>query len=302
MSGFQKYFFVINPASGHVRDHLEEYQNTIKLRYQGASLGLTREPGHATLLAREALARGQDHILVMGGDGTCNEVVQALVDYPDGVLGVLPGGSGNDFAAVLGQGVEMSRSSWDVLDQSEVRKIDLGLCNGRYFVNGVGVGYDAMVAEGVRKPSLFTGKLRYWKEILKHLLFYRENEIHVYWPEGEYRGPSFLVTSGIGRHYGGGFPLTPLAYADDGLLDVCLVRDIPVLSRFSKMLKLKRGRHLQEPEVTYFQTSELTIDLEKEVPAHIDGELLYAKKFSLKVLKKQLNVLYYPVGGHYFQE
>lgn len=299
---FSRWRFIINPASGHTRSHVTEYLSRIQSVFAGADSVLTEGRGDATRLAREARAAGKDHIIIAGGDGTINEAVQSLAGDPHAVLGVLPCGTGNDYAAALGMGSRMGPDSWDRLLRAVPRRADLGWCNGRYFVNGVGVGYDAEVAVGVLKRSLLRGKLRYWWVILKNLLFYREQALDITWPQGRVRDRCFLVTAGIGRHFGGGFPLTPRAWLDDGLLDVCLVHTLSVHRRLKKLLILKKGLHLEEPEVEYATAAELCIEAGDEVPAHMDGEVLYAKKYTLKVLKNELNVLYYPGSGHYFQE
>jgi diacylglycerol kinase (ATP) len=110
----------------------------------------------------------------------------------------------------------------------------------------------------------------------------------------------FINTVAIGRRFAGGFFLTPKAIANDGLLDVCMIKKLTLLQRFSILLKVPEGKHISDKKVNYYQTSGLRLEFSEEVPFHVDGELYFSKKFDVSILPSALNTIYNPDGNHFF--
>ena len=106
----------------------------------------------------------------------------------------------------------------------------------------------------------------------------------------------------MGRRFAGSFLLTPKAVANDGLLDVCMIRKLNLLQRLKILTMVPKGTHIQDHKVDYYQTESLSIDFGKKVPFHVDGELFFDSKFVVNILPAALNIIYNPVGAHFFNE
>lgn len=119
--------------------------------------------------------------------------------------------------------------------------------------------------------------------------------------EGRHEIDCFINTIGNGRRFAGGFLLTPQAFANDGRLDVCSIRSLNFLQRLRLLLKVPEGEHIRDPKVNYFQTESLELEFPNEVPYHLDGELFFSRKFSIKALPRVLPVIYNPDGKHFFK-
>jgi len=180
----------------------------------------------------------------------------------------------------------------------------VGQVNGRYFLNGMGLGFDAQVAaENYIEPGKVakgSGKGKYIWHILKTLLFYRECTVKIE-SRGETRETDcFINTISIGRRFAGSFFLTPEAIANDGLLDVCMIEKLNLPQRLKILTMVPKGTHTGDKKVDYYQTEKLNIDFGKKVPYHLDGELYFDTIFRVHVLPLALNIIYNPEGVHFF--
>lgn len=111
----------------------------------------------------------------------------------------------------------------------------------------------------------------------------------------------FINTISIGRRFAGGFYLTPKAIANDGLFDVCFVDKISVPTRLKILKMVPKGKHIFHKKVQYYQTENLLLEFNNEVPYHLDGELFFSKTFEINIEKQALNVIYNPRGKHFFK-
>ena len=111
----------------------------------------------------------------------------------------------------------------------------------------------------------------------------------------------FINTIANGRRFAGGFFLTPEALADDGLLDICMIKRLSLPERFNILLKVPKGSHINDRRVNYYKTTAINIEFQSEVPFHVDGELNFASNFSIKVLPLALKMIFNPDGKHYFR-
>jgi diacylglycerol kinase (ATP) len=109
-----------------------------------------------------------------------------------------------------------------------------------------------------------------------------------------------MNTIANGRRFAGGFYLTPEALANDGLLDVCAIKEVSLPQRLRILLMVPKGTHINDPRVHYYKTEKLSLEFPSEVPFHVDGELFYSKDFEVTALPRALNVIYNPEGRHYF--
>ncbi|MCP5109074.1 MAG: hypothetical protein GY950_37175, partial [bacterium] len=112
----------------------------------------------------------------------------------------------------------------------------------------------------------------------------------------------FINTIANGRRFAGDFYLTPKAVANDGLLDVCMIKRLSLPERFKILLKVPKGTHLEEEKINYYQTDRIRIEFDHEVPHHLDGEISYSSTFEVGVLPGKLKIIYNPRGDHYFND
>jgi len=277
-------------------------QNQLKQRNINAKIVKTQYHGHASELAKELAEQGFTHIIAIGGDGTLNEMARILIDYPQCTMGLIPAGTGNDFAQIPGLAVPFKQKDWDIFFEANTHFIDVGRCNGNYFFNGMGLGFDAQVASENYDDS---GKLKesrgnYIWHILKNLLFFKAQKMMLTTNGEKKEKVYFLNTIANGRRFAGDFFLTPKAFADDGLLDICMTDKLNLFQRLSILLKVPKGEHLSHPKVHYYQTKKLIIELDYKAAYHLDGELFFDNKFEIDILPRKINFIYNPNGNHYF--
>ena len=182
--------------------------------------------------------------------------------------------------------------------------MDVGVVNGKHFLNGMGLGFDAQVAaENYVEPGEVakgSGKSKYIWHILKTLLFYREKKVIINSGDSSTDTDCFINTIAVGRRFAGSFFLTPEAIANDGLLDVCMIRKLNLLQRLRILTMVPKGTHVNDPKVNYYQTEKLRVSFEQKVPYHVDGELYFDTIFEVKVLPSAVNIIFNPEGEHFF--
>jgi diacylglycerol kinase (ATP) len=307
MTANQKWVFIVNPTSGggFGKKMIPELEKRLSNHAPDAEIVLTERHGHATLIAEEYLTKGFTHIMAVGGDGTMNEVAGPLISNPNVTTGLVPAGTGNDFIQILGFPNRFSDEHWEIFFQQPTISMDAGLVNGRHFLNGMGLGFDAQVAaENYVAPDQVakgSGKGKYIWHILKTLLFYKECKVTIT-SRGESRETDcFINTISIGRRFAGSFFLTPEAIANDGLLDVCMIRKLNLLQRLKILTMVPKGTHVNDQKVDYYNTEKITVDFEKKVPYHVDGELYFDTTFDVSVIPSALNIIYNPRGDHFFK-
>ena len=301
----EKWGFILNPVAGEGRaerlsadiiKHIDRFK-------PGSTIKRTAYTNHATEIAAEYLKNGFTHVVAIGGDGTVNETARSLVNT-DVILGVIPAGVGNDFMQISGFREGFSNKDWSEFFKSEHRPIDVGLCNGNYFFNGMGIGFDAEMTAAATENRIKTGKIskkRYAYFIVKTLLSYKERTMKIVIDDKESAGQCFMTTCSIGRRFAGGFYLTPKALADDGFLDVLKINPLTLLQRLTVLPKVPRGTHLKHKEVDYFTAEKINLVFDHAVSAHLDGELIQSVAFEISLIKGGLNLIINSDGPHYLK-
>ncbi len=302
----ENWVFIINPTSGagFGQKMIPEIEKQISARSVEAEIVPTEFHGHASAIAEEYLNRGFTNFIAVGGDGTMNEVAKPLINKPGIKLGIVPAGTGNDFIQILGFPDRFEDKHWDILFRQNTMAMDVGLVNGIHFLNGMGLGFDAQVAaENYVEPGEVTagsGKSKYLWHILKTLLFYKEGHVTIETSEGRNETDCFINTISIGRRFAGSFLLTPKAIANDGLLDVCMIKKLNLLQRLRILTMVPKGTHVEDKKINYYQTEKIFVDFGKKVPFHVDGELYFDTTFDVTLLPGALKMIYNPLGNHYF--
>lgn len=306
---------IVNPLSGngHGLAMVPELKERLAANGIAATIAYTERQGHATELAADHVAKGGKRVFAIGGDGTFNEVAQALVGHPEVIFGPIPAGTGNDFIPLTGFAGRFSEEDWQTFFRQETMVMDVGCCNGRYFINGMGLGFDAYVAsENYRRESEANaarnetvkkegGKNKYFWHIIKTLMTYREDTVVIH-HQGRIESRRILLNSiGNGRRMAAGLFLTPKALANDGLLDICMIRKLSIPGRMHAFSRINGKGHLGARWVEYLQTDAIRYEFSREVPAHVDGELIQSRVFDISVLPAAIRIVYNPRGEHYFR-
>ena len=300
-----KWVFIINPYAGNGfgQTYAPEVKRMIEKYQVSGEVVFTDKKGHATEIAREYVQKGFDHFIAVGGDGTVNEVMRALIQNPQVTFGVISAGTANDFIQILGFPDRFTDEDWEIFFQKNISKIDVGKCNENYFLNGMGLGFDAQVAADnfVDETGLKEGKgAKYLWHIMRNLLFFKELTMHTVINGEKTKSRCFINTISIGRRFAGKYFITPKALADDGLLDICMIRELNLLQRFRIFMMVPTGSHLRNANVNYYQSEKIVLEFDREVPHHLDGEIYYSSRFEVSVLPRHLNIIYNPTGPHYF--
>lgn len=222
---------------------------------------------------------GFSDVFLVGGDGTLNYFIN---HYPDLRIPVtlFKGGSGNDFAWKL-YGNRSVKQHFESAISSDPKEVDGGICNGRYFLNGVGIGFDGAIVESMgAKRFLSAGYISYLLTVLRHLVFYKEFSATIH----NRTFKTFMLTIANGSRYGGGFMVAPKAVINDGKLDFLTILPIAPFKRIFYLPKISSGNHLQLPVVQSDLVKDIVITTDKKVPAHCDGELLIDDRYEIQIL------------------
>lgn len=230
-----------------------------------------------------------DQLVIVGGDGTINETVNGLsVEVP---VSIIPAGTGNDFL----KNVPIKKSLSEQLEQiltGEDWRVDLGECNGRKFVNGIGIGFDGQIVHDMngKKIPLLKGHAKYYYHVLTILASYRDRPFSYSIDGVQDAGNFILMTVGNGTTFGGGFKLMPDAKIDDGLLEICSVGPISAFRRFLNIGRLSGGTHGVLIEVTFAKATSVIIEDNELLYAHADGEDIGQPPFEIGILPAALTL------------
>jgi diacylglycerol kinase (ATP) len=240
-----------------------------KLDYEIADTE-TREQARA--VSRQAAEAGRIAVAA-GGDGTAFDVANGILgsSNPGAVMGHVPLGTGNDLSLSMGRLSDGIERALDALAEGRAIPIDVGQVNGgEYFLNVLGVGFDAEVA---RRQSGRKIKLpSYFPDVVRTIFRYEPKKYSVRWPDGLKQGRALMATAMNGIYEGGGVKLAPHASLEDGLLDVYWIDPISLWQFARYVWAVRRGRHERLPLVTYLKTDRFTLWSDSPIQYHLDGE------------------------------
>ncbi len=277
---------IINPVSG--TDSAPDYLQTINERLRAAfgemDIVMTVGAGDATRAAEDAARAGiYDKLFVAGGDGTLNETINGVARVGGAferiTFGLVPLGTGNDFASALGLPGEIE-AAIEILTTGRTVAVDVGALHSRHFVNVSAGGFIAEVSDAVN-PQLKTiaGKFAYLVGGAQVLFDYEPVRTLVRLVDEDGRKirraldmQMFAVCNS--RMVGGGRLIAPHAVVNDGLLDVCLVKAMPVLEFVGLLTSVASGEHLADERVSYFRVREAEFEFARAIKVNTDGEVL----------------------------
>jgi YegS/Rv2252/BmrU family lipid kinase len=301
-----RYYVILNPIAGkgngeHVRPQIEKNLTDLGLDFK---LVETQKPGDATPLTKTGAAEGFDIIVAAGGDGTANEVLNGIMELGDSgkkmpLMAVLPVGRGNDFAYGMGIPVNLDESCKLLANDPRV-KIDVGRVkselfpNGLYFGNGVGMGFDAVVGFVAAKMKI-GGILSYLVAAIKTMFIYFHAPKIDLDLDGKVQTLSPLLVSIMnGTRMGGSFMMAPKSKHNDGVFDLCVVKEVSRGKIVSLMGMIMKGTQAEDPAVSVPQAKKIKITaVEGTLPAHADGVTLCEEgnEISIEILPQALTII-----------
>lgn len=303
----KKILFIINPIAGQgagklAHPQLVQLATENRLNFEVLN---TEHPGHAIDLARQAAIDEIDIIAAVGGDGTSNEVLNGMMQayglgHKHSTLGIIAIGRGNDLAFGFGvpPGLE---AGFQLVKNGNNRLVDVGFVrggdypNGRYFGNGVGIGFDAVVGFEALKLTYLHGFLNYAVAALRTIfLYFKAPLVQIDYDDKKIHQPALMVSVMNGKRMGGGFLMAPEARQDDGLLDLCVAGQLSRLGVLVMIPKFIKGTQAEQPKITTGQAKKVkVVALDGTLPVHADGETICkaGKELSIEILKQSLNIL-----------
>jgi len=268
----KKQIFIYNPIAGGGR--AEQAISLIKTcsreekKLHEIEIVRTDAPGKACRYT-EIWSRVFPNVIIysVGGDGTLNEVINGI--YPNTKLGIIPAGSGNDFYRVY-QEIEGTK------------KINLGVVNGRKFINIASLGIDAKMADTANriKNSRFR-MLSYPRAIIEEIIKYKPTSITINGVPTE----KTILTICNGQYYGNGFPMNPEYNLSDGLFNVISAGKLTRRQIIVLLLKILRQTHLESERVAFYQTDSILVESGKSLLCNVDGEVFADTRFEFSVIK-----------------
>lgn len=302
-----RYKIIVNPTSGRGQGEQSYPIIDAELRKLGLEYDMcrTESPGHAIQLAQEAVRDGFDVVVAAGGDGTLNEVLNGLMKGEIGedqrpALGVIPIGRGNDFC--FGADIPNDiKAVCRLLAGGECRPIDVGFVkggdypNGRYFGNGVGIGFDAVVGFEALKLKKLGGFPSYIVAAIKTImLYYQAPMVKVEMNGKSHTQPALMVSIMNGRRLGGGFMMAPDGIMDDGLFDLVIAGQVSRPGILALLPRFMMGTQAGHPAITTDRMDSIKVTaIDGALPAHADGETLSTagQVLEIRILPKALQVI-----------
>ncbi|HET7789221.1 MAG TPA: diacylglycerol kinase family protein [Gemmatimonadales bacterium] len=268
---------ILNPAAsgGAAARCADAVVRAFRTAGWNVELARTGGPGDGARLAADASRAGVPRVVALGGDGTVHDVANGLLSARGTTaLGVLPAGTGNDFAKLAGMHRHHPVKAVPRLIHASVTQFDAGHVLDEYFVNTLGVGLDAAVVRTRNAMPYLKGFVSYLVPVLRTFFSYRPIRFRLTSPDFQREAPMMQVEVCNGTTAGGDYRFAPDANPADGLLDVCLTRGLSLPRFLGLVPRVMRGTHVTSADVTMFRTRELTIrSLDAPLLMHLDGEL-----------------------------
>ena len=302
-----RYKIIVNPTSGrgtgaesipYVERALGEYGLEFDIVQ-------TEHPWHAVGLARDAASSGYDYVIAAGGDGTANEVLNGLMQAKlagtgSSVMGILCVGRGNDFAYGMDI-LEDLEQGCKALVNPYKRTVDVGRVTGgqypegRFFGNGIGMGFDAVVGFEAVKMTRLTGFASYIVAVLKTVFLYYKAPLVAIEFNGEKMEQRALMVSVMnGQRMGGGFMMAPEGKVNDGLFDLCIAREVSRPRIFALVPHFMKGTQATQEPIRMARAQKVVITaIEGVLPAHADGETLCEEgdRLEAEILPQQIEMI-----------
>jgi YegS/Rv2252/BmrU family lipid kinase len=285
---------IVNPSAGGGKAGRVAPEVEQTLREHGLQVRRvdTRDLAHARVLAEEG-ARAGETVVALSGDGMIGVVADVLRDVPGAVLGVLPGGRGNDLARVLGIPLDPIAACVVIAD-GVPRAMDVGEVAGQAFVGIASVGFDSEANRIANEAPSWLGNLVYAYGALRALTAWRPArfEIELDPPGERHVFSGYTIGACNSRTYGGGMRAAPDALLDDGLLDVVVLQSISKFRFLTRILpRVFKGTHVDEPSVSVFRAREVSISADRPFAMYADGDPIGDLPVRVRAVRGAVSVL-----------
>lgn len=309
----EKWFLLVNPNAGNrkIQRDWPRIEKLIKKSIPAFDFALTQHPQHGLSLTSEAIKKGYRKFITVGGDGTLNEVVNAIfyqkeVPASEFLVGLIPVGTGNDWGRMFkiprnyaGAIATIQQNKTSVQDVGLIHYFENDEPKHRYFVNIAGMGFDAMVAQKTNRQKE-QGKgnvLSYFVNLFTSIFEYKPRIIQIDIDEVQYHFNIFSMSVGICKYNGGGMMQLPNAIPDDGLLDLTIIKKIGLGTLLAQLRNLYTGQFIKHSKVATFRATRVRIECKKgKFMMEADGESLGHSPFEVTILHKALKII---VGKDY---
>ena len=290
----------INPTAGRGRAgrRLPTIESLLRENGVDTDVHTSTATGDIEQQVRAVIDAGADRIIVAGGDGSVHEAVNGIMRAEKGAaLGIIPTGTGNDFAKAAGISLDWQATARLLADRitsnSPARRIDVGRMNERYFGNGAGVGFDAKVSRIARDFKWPIGDLVYLVAVLRAMIDgIITPDMKIVADDFSWDGPLTLANVSNGAWVGGMFHIAPMADHADGMLDLLVVAPVSGPRILRLLPKLMQGEHMGETEITHVSLRSLRITAAAPVPSHLDGEVQpLGTSFDIEILPGALSLI-----------
>ena len=302
-----KWFAIVNPKAGKGRAVVDWPRISWMLTDAGIDFDhvFTQKKYHAVELTVRAIRNGYRKIISVGCDGTLNEIVNGIfiqqeVKTTDVLLAMMPLGIGNDWIRMYGiprtyadATIAIKESHSFLQDVGMVKYYEAKVHHTRYFANAVGIGFDGYVAIGFNrlKEAGKKSKWLYVISMIKSVLRYRATKVALRIDDEKISDDVYSITLGIGKYNGGGMIQLPNAVANDGLLDLTLIRKISGLNVLWNMPILYNGTIHKHSRITGHRGKEISIHSIPQIPIEVDGESVGYSPFDISVVPRGINVV-----------
>jgi YegS/Rv2252/BmrU family lipid kinase len=302
-----RYYVIVNPISGRGLGERSIPAIQERLQQSGVDFKLVRTERvqHAKDLAEQAAREGYDVIVCASGDGTINEALNGMMKArKDGfnktAFAVLSIGTGNDFSGGMGIPTDLEHCLSALLADKR-KKIDLGFVKGgdfpegRYFGNGIGIGFDAAVGTAASKVRWTRGLPAYLIGVIATVfLYFTPPKVRIQVDDEEINQRSLMISIMNGKRMGGGFQMAPKSKSDDGVFDLCICETASKLRIFGLIPYFLKGTQEGQPEIKMRQAKKITVTaVEGDFPAHADGEMLCynGKSLHIEIIPGELEII-----------
>lgn len=265
----------INPKAG--KGKAEKTASQLEKILSGKNIPFTVYSGYWP----ESLS-GCSEAWIIGGDGTLNYFINHYRDI-DIPLALFKGGTGDDFAWKLYGDISLEEQV-NLVTYGRIRPVDAGSCNGKLFLNSVGIGFDGEVLKSMSTIRRLGGHIGYLWIVIRKIFSFREFQFRIRIQEQEVNGKYLLVNIANASRTGGGFMISPKADVHDGKLNLMTCRKLSVWKRLRYLPVIEKGNHLSLPFVSHKLVNDIHIDTETESFAQIDGELIRASHYNINIL------------------
>lgn len=284
------HLLLVNPSAGGGRASklLSAAREALQAAGVEHRLVMTRSVEHGVEEARAAAGAGE-RVIVMSGDGLIGQVGGALAGT-DAVLGIIPGGRGNDLARVLGVPTDPAAAA-RIIGAGNTRRIDVGVANGRRFLCIASCGFDSVVNQRANETRLLKGPLVYAYAAIRTLASWKPARFALTLDGERAEFTGYSVAAANSRAYGGGMYIAPDALLDDGMLDVVTTAQTGKLRFLRGLPEVFRGTHVEKPEVTVRRVSVVRIEADRPFAVFADGDPIAELPAEISVLPQALTIL-----------